>query len=89
MNLPNTQQNWAALSQWGTERRMNDLEAMMWRVERHPEFSSAGVVLELMDSVPDWERFRGAHVWGTSTVRRPRPSAPITEYCTVLPRFML
>ena len=24
-----------------------------------------------------------------STVRRARPSAPITEYCTVLPRYML
>jgi diacylglycerol O-acyltransferase / wax synthase len=72
MNLPNTEQNWATLAQWGTERRMNDLEAMMWRVERHPEFSSAGVVLELMDSVPDWERFRSAHLWGTSVVRRLR-----------------
>ena len=72
MNLPNTEQNWAALAQWGTEGRMNDLEAMMWRVERHPEFSSTGVVLELMDSVPDWERFRSAHVWGTSMVRRLR-----------------
>jgi WS/DGAT/MGAT family acyltransferase len=51
---------------------MNDLEALMWRGERHPEFSSAGVVLEVLGSVPDWDRFRDAHAWGTSVVRRLR-----------------
>ena len=66
------EEGWSALAEWGTEQRMNDLEALMWRGERHPEFSSAGVVLELMASVPDWDRFRSAHVWGTSMVRRLR-----------------
>src|ERR1700739_2731146 len=51
---------------------MNALEALMWRGERHPEFSSAGIVMELMDSTPEWERFRNAHIWGTSVVRRLR-----------------
>ena len=70
MNTNN--ESWAALAHWGTEPRMNDLEAMMWRGERHPEFSSSGVVMELMASVPDWDRFRAAHLWGVSTVRRLR-----------------
>jgi WS/DGAT/MGAT family acyltransferase len=66
------EEGWAALAGWGTEPRMNDLEALMWRGERHPEFSSAGIVMELMASAPEWERFRNAHVWGTSMVRRLR-----------------
>ncbi|MFY1621028.1 wax ester/triacylglycerol synthase domain-containing protein [Micromonospora sp. WMMD736] len=72
MSHPTNEEGWAALAQWGTDARMNDLEALMWRGERHPEFSSTGVVLELMDSPPDWERFRNAHVWGASMVRRLR-----------------
>jgi WS/DGAT/MGAT family acyltransferase len=66
------EEGWRSLAEWGVEPRMNDLEALMWRGERHPEFSSAGIVMELMSSVPDWERFRSAHVWGTSVVRRLR-----------------
>jgi WS/DGAT/MGAT family acyltransferase len=63
---------WKALADWGTEPRMNDLETLMWRGERHPEFSSTGVVMELMASAPEWDRFREAHIWGTSMVRRLR-----------------
>jgi diacylglycerol O-acyltransferase / wax synthase len=72
MSEPTNEEGWRALAEWGTEPRMNDLEALMWRGERHPEFSSAGVVLELMASVPEWDRFRSAHIWGTSMVRRLR-----------------
>jgi diacylglycerol O-acyltransferase len=73
---------WAGLEQWGSEPRMNDLEALMWRGERHPEFSSTGVVVELLDSVPDWERFRAAHAWGVGLVPRLRqrvvePALPV------------
>jgi diacylglycerol O-acyltransferase len=72
MSDQTNEEGWAALAEWGTEQRMNDLEALMWRGERHPEFSSAGVVMELMASAPEWDRFRRAHVWGTSVVRRLR-----------------
>ena len=72
MNFPTNDEGWAALAQWGSGQRMNNLEALMWRGERHPEFSSSGLVMELMTSVPDWERFRSAHVWGVSTVHRLR-----------------
>lgn len=33
----------------------------MWRTERHPTDSMTGLILGLLDVVPDWERFRGAH----------------------------
>jgi diacylglycerol O-acyltransferase len=62
----------AMLSGWGGEGRMNDLEALMWRGDRHPEFSSCGVVVEVLDSVPDWDRFRSAHEWGVAAVPRLR-----------------
>jgi WS/DGAT/MGAT family acyltransferase len=66
------EEGWADLAEWGTEKRMNDLEALMWRGEHHPEFSSAGLVMEVMASVPDWDRFRRAHEWGASMVPRLR-----------------
>jgi diacylglycerol O-acyltransferase / wax synthase len=72
MTEQTNEEGWRALAEWGTQPRMNDLEALMWRGERHPEFSSTGIVMELMASVPDWERFRSAHIWGTSMVRRLR-----------------
>jgi WS/DGAT/MGAT family acyltransferase len=72
MTVQTNEEGWIALTEWGTEQRMNDLEALMWRGERHPEFSSTGVVMELMASVPDWDRFRSAHAWGTLMVRRLR-----------------
>ena len=72
----------AVLAGWGRESHMNDLEALMWRGERHPEFSSSGVVLEILDSVPDWDRFRRAHEWGVAAVPRLRcrvvdPAVPV------------
>jgi diacylglycerol O-acyltransferase len=62
----------AVLDGWGRESRMNDLEALMWRGERHPEFSSCGVIVEQLDSVPDWARFRRAHERGVAAVPRLR-----------------
>jgi WS/DGAT/MGAT family acyltransferase len=72
MTEQTNEEGWRALLEWGAEPRMNDLEALMWRADRHPEFSSTGIVMELMASVSEWDRFRSAHVWGTSMVRRLR-----------------
>jgi WS/DGAT/MGAT family acyltransferase len=78
----NNPARWAALAAWGTDPRMSELETLMWRGERHPEFSSTGIVLELLDRVPDWERFRAAHEWGCRIVPRLRervvePALPV------------
>ncbi len=40
-------------------------------------------------SVSDMSCIIGLPATSMSTVRRALPSAPITEYCTVLPRYML
>jgi WS/DGAT/MGAT family acyltransferase len=49
---------------------MNDLEAVMWRAERHPWLSSSTLALELLDTTPDWERVRAAHDWASRLVPR-------------------
>ena len=63
-------QRWKAVAGWSRSGRMNDLEAVMWRAERHPQLSSTIVALELLDTAPDWERLRAAHEWGADLVPR-------------------
>ena len=46
---------------WGASRRMNALEAAMWRGERHPANSSTGVFIEVLDGSPDFGQIEAAH----------------------------
>jgi diacylglycerol O-acyltransferase / wax synthase len=70
--VPTNEEGWAILERWGREPRMNELEALMWRSEDHPTFASNGITVETLETVPDWERFRRAHEWGTNLVPRLR-----------------
>src|SRR5206468_3749036 len=40
------------------DRRMSDAEALMWTVEKDPGLRSAFVQLTILDSAPDFARFR-------------------------------
>src|SRR5436305_10308861 len=40
------------------ERRMSDAEALMWTIEKDPALRSSFLQLTLLDSTPDFERFR-------------------------------
>jgi WS/DGAT/MGAT family acyltransferase len=55
---------------WGREREMNALEALMWRAEEDPRLRSTICGLEELDTTPDWDRFLAAHEWGTRLVPR-------------------
>jgi len=55
---------------WGREREMNALEALMWRAEEDPRLRSTVCGLEELDTTPDWDRFLAAHDWGTRLVPR-------------------
>ncbi|HET9074294.1 MAG TPA: wax ester/triacylglycerol synthase domain-containing protein, partial [Solirubrobacteraceae bacterium] len=55
---------------WGEGRDMNPLEALMWRAEADPRLRSTIVVVELLDSTPDWDRFLAAHDWATRLIPR-------------------
>ena len=47
------QQAWAAAAGWGRETRMNEMEALMWRSERHPRLSSTILALMVLDQCPE------------------------------------
>jgi WS/DGAT/MGAT family acyltransferase len=51
---------------------MTDVEALMWRAEVDPRMRSDGVILDLLDTTPDWDRMVEAHEWGTRLAPRLR-----------------
>ncbi|WP_028938193.1 wax ester/triacylglycerol synthase domain-containing protein [Pseudonocardia spinosispora] len=57
---------------WGGPARMTASEAVMWRAEGDLRTRSSGLLLEILDSVPDWERFRAAHDRATLAIPRLR-----------------
>jgi diacylglycerol O-acyltransferase len=63
--------------QWGAQRDMNALEALMWRAEADPRLRSTIVALELLDRAPDWDRFVASHDWATRLI--PRFRMKVTE----------
>ena len=65
-------QAWAAAAGWGRETRMNEMEALMWRSERHPRLSSTILALMVLDQPPDWNRLVAAHEWGSELIPRLR-----------------
>ena len=58
------------LENWGRDPALSELDALMWRTDRHPQGAWSGVVLQLLDTVPDWERLRAAHEWFVEIVPR-------------------
>jgi diacylglycerol O-acyltransferase / wax synthase len=59
-------------SAWGGAANMTAWEAVMWRAEGDPRTRSTGVLLELLDSVPEWPRFLAAHERATRAIPRLR-----------------
>jgi WS/DGAT/MGAT family acyltransferase len=55
---------------WGDAREMNAIETLMWRVEIDPRLRSTISGIEILDCVPDWERFLAAAEWGTRMAPR-------------------
>ncbi|HEX4362176.1 MAG TPA: wax ester/triacylglycerol synthase domain-containing protein [Pseudonocardia sp.] len=57
---------------WGGPARMNASEALMWRAEGDLRTRSSGLLLELLDTAPDWPRFLAAHDRATRAIPRLR-----------------
>jgi len=74
VRLPATNEEaWGLASGWGAEREMNALEAFMWRAEASDaRMRSPLVVVELLDSEPEWHRLRAAHKWASELIPRVR-----------------
>src|ERR1700681_3134099 len=57
---------------WSAETEMSDLEAAFWRAEVEPRLRSGGVVMDVLDHVPDWDRLVAAHAWAVRLAPRLR-----------------
>jgi WS/DGAT/MGAT family acyltransferase len=57
---------------WGGPARMNPSEALMWRAEGDLRTRSSGLLLELLDSAPEWDRFLAAHDRAVQAIPRLR-----------------
>lgn len=55
---------------WGVGDELNGMEAVMWRAEVDPSLRSTVLAFEVLDTLPDWDRFRAAHDWGSRLVPR-------------------
>lgn len=67
---------------WGAPREMNELEATMWRAGKHPESSTQGAVMEVLDGTPEWSDVRQLHIDGLQSYGRFRqrvlePALPV------------
>ncbi len=75
-------QAWSTAGDWAAGDRMNEIETLMWRSERHPEVSSTVAMVLLLDSTPDWDRLYAAHDWASRLIHRLRqrvldPALPV------------
>jgi WS/DGAT/MGAT family acyltransferase len=64
------EERWAQLDRWGRNRELNELDALMWRTERHPSQSWTGIVVVGLDREPEWERLYDAMAWVMDLVPR-------------------
>ncbi|SFU01784.1 HAD-superfamily subfamily IB hydrolase, TIGR01490 [Geodermatophilus amargosae] len=63
----------AAPLDWGTSPEMNPIETAMWRAEAaDPRLRANVTLLEILETAPGWDRFRGAHEWASRMVPRMR-----------------
>jgi diacylglycerol O-acyltransferase / wax synthase len=71
VGVPTTNEEaWAIAAAWSTEREMSPFEALIWRMEVDARLRSPMTMVELLDEVPDWERLRSAHDWGSRLIPR-------------------
>ncbi|RHW28501.1 DUF1298 domain-containing protein [Nocardioides immobilis] len=62
---------------WGGPQQMSAWDAIMWRAEGDPRTTSTGILVELLDSEPDWTRFMAAH--RRAVARIPRLGERVVE----------
>src|SRR5260370_18194134 len=71
--MPSTDDD--ALASWGGGQDLSAWEALMWRTDGDHRTRSTGVMIELLDTEPDWDRLVAAHERFTQRVPRPRGPA--------------
>lgn len=74
---------------WGADPHMNAMETLMWRSEVDPRMRSSGVLMEVLDSVPDRERFRTGHDWASRRFPRFRQRVVEDPLGLAAPRWVV
>jgi WS/DGAT/MGAT family acyltransferase len=69
---------------WGGGPDLSAFEAVMWRAERDPRTRSKALLLEVLDSEPDWDRLVAAHERIVGRIERLRerivePPVPLVQ----------
>ena len=69
---------------WGGPAEMSAWEALMWRAESDPRTRSTGMLLEILDQAPEWNRFVAAHERTVQEIPRLRdrvvvPPVPLVQ----------
>ena len=73
--------------EWGTASDMSEWEGLMWRLEADPRTRSAGALVEILDSEPDWVRLVAAHERVTAAIPRLRDKVVEPPLPLVPPAF--
>jgi len=60
------------LIRWGEGDEMTAHESALWHVSDHATLRAASVIVEVLDVVPDWDRFVHGHAWALGRVPRLR-----------------
>lgn len=55
---------------WANEPMMGSLDTLMWRAEADRRLRNPICAVEVLDCVPDWDRFVAAHEWATRMAPR-------------------
>ena len=71
-------------ARWGGPASMSAWEGLMWRAEQDHRTRSTGILLEILDSEPDWTRFVNAVEHTTQRIPRLRdrvvePPVPVVQ----------
>ena len=55
---------------WGGPRELTPFETLMWRADGDPMMRSTMMALEVLDTLPDWDRLVDAHDWAVRMAPR-------------------
>lgn len=72
---------------WGADPAMSPFEVVMWRADVDPKLRSTMMGVELLDAVPDTERFVEAHEWATRMAPRLRERVVAPLFGTGTPHW--
>jgi diacylglycerol O-acyltransferase / wax synthase len=60
------------LAEWSSAREFSPADSLMWRISSDPRLSGTILAVEMLDTVPEWDRFLAAHEWGSRVIGRAR-----------------